>query len=98
MGPASPMAHGQAITTTETNTSTGMNEDSEFPEIELSKLRVKLALGWSLSIPVLLIAYFTGYFAIKDYMLLALATLSPTFFSTGICSPVIMESSTSLFP
>ena len=34
MGPARPMAHGQATTTTETNTSTGMNEDSEFPEAD----------------------------------------------------------------
>ncbi|MHB1469988.1 MAG: heavy metal translocating P-type ATPase [Thermoplasmataceae archaeon] len=49
-------------------------ETFKSPEIELSKLRLKLALAWSLSIPVLLITYFTGYFAIKDYMLLALAT------------------------
>jgi len=44
------------------------------PEMEISKLRRKLVLAWSLSIPILLITYLTGYFAIKDYVLLALAT------------------------
>ena len=54
--------------------STTCLETFKSPEIEISKLRFKLLVAWSLSIPVLLITYLTGYFALKDYLLFALAT------------------------
>jgi len=54
--------------------STTCLETFKSPEIEISKLRLKLLVTWSLSIPILLITYLTGYFALKDYLLFALAT------------------------
>jgi len=54
--------------------STTCLETFKSPEVEISKLRLKIIVAWSLSIPVLLITYLTGYFALKDYLLFALAT------------------------
>ena len=49
-------------------------ETFKSPEIEISKIRSKIIVAWSLSIPVLLVTYLTGYFTLKDYLLFALAT------------------------
>ncbi|WP_393971580.1 heavy metal translocating P-type ATPase [Oxyplasma meridianum] len=54
--------------------STTCLETFKSPEVEISKLKMKLAVAWSLSIPILLITYLTGHFTLKDYLLFALAT------------------------
>ena len=67
--------------------STACRQVYSSPELEYSKLRKRLTVGWFLSIPVLLISYAIppSYFAgisYKDYMLLALSF--PVQFYSGL--------------
>ncbi|MHB8397123.1 MAG: heavy metal translocating P-type ATPase [Thermoplasmataceae archaeon] len=50
------------------------------PEKEAKSLKKRLILGWSLSLPVILISYLTAAFALKDFILLSL-TIPVQFYS-----------------
>ncbi len=68
--------------------STACRQVYSSPELEYSKLRKQLTVGWLLFIPVLLISYAipSSYFAgilYEDYMLLVLSF--PVQFYSGLC-------------